>query len=107
VHKCGKNPYDKKCALTMDELMGAPYNLKVASKVEAKIYASNKVGDGDEARNEACTGPVTDVWVKPCIPAMPVLMMDDEQTKMMTVKWDGCETTKETTYELFFDQGID
>jgi len=35
----------------MNELMAAPYNLKVADKIEAKIFASNKVGEGDEAGN--------------------------------------------------------
>jgi len=91
----------------MTELMSPPYNLKVADKVDAKIFASNKVGDGDESVNLPCTGTVTEVWVLPCKPAKPVLILDeDKTTKKMTVKWDGCPESTELTYKLYWDAGI-
>jgi len=46
---------------------------------------------------------VKEVWVLPCKPSKPELLLDDEETKQMTVKWDGCPETKKMTYKLYFD----
>lgn len=91
----------------MAELMASPYNLGISSVVDAKISASNKVGNGLENLNTPCTGEVTEVWVLPCKPAKPELVLDEDDTTMkMTVKWEGCSSTSEITYKLYWDAGI-